>query len=107
MYEYKVLSPYTYIFYTCNLCYIFLFRQNDYDIKGPKPKPFFRTNSCVDDYYSGNLDAVLNKVNLADVAVVMFYAPWDADSIDSQEAFIEACNINKDEVNENKYIYDC
>lgn len=73
-------------------------RQNDYDAKGPKPKPFFRANSCVDDSYTGNLKAVLEKAALTDLAVVMFYAPWDADSIDSQEAFIKACEINKDEV---------
>lgn len=75
-----------------------IFRQNDYDVKGPKPKPFFRTNSCVEDFYTGDLKTALEKASLADVAVVMYYAPWDADSIDSQEAFIEACDINKDEV---------
>lgn len=35
---------------------------------------------------------------MADITVVMFYAPWDAESIHSQEAFIEACENNKDEV---------
>jgi len=79
--------------------YLHNFRQNDYDIKGPKPKPFFRANSCVEDFYTGNLKAVLEKATLSDIAVVMFYAPWDADSIDSQEAFIEACENNIDEVN--------
>jgi hypothetical protein len=44
------------------------------------------------------LKAVLEKATVSDIAVVMFYAPWDADSIDSQEAFIEACENNKDEV---------
>lgn len=78
--------------------YNFFPRQNDFDIKGPKPKPFFRSNSCVDDFYTGNLKAALEKASLADVAVVMFYAPWDADSVDSQEAFNEACKINNDEV---------
>jgi len=78
--------------------YLHNFRQNDYDIKGPKPKPFFRANSCVEDFYTGNLKAVLEKASIADIAVVMFYAPWDADSIDSQEAFIEACENNIDEV---------
>lgn len=73
-------------------------RQNEIDDSGPKPKPFFRANSCVDDFYTGDLKAVLDKTTLADLAIVMFYAPWDADSIDSQKAFVEACNINKNEV---------
>lgn len=81
---------------------LFDYRQNDYEVKGPKPKPFFRANSCVDDFYTGNLKTVLEKTTLTDLAVVMFYAPWDADSIDSQEAFIKACEINKDEVIFNK-----
>lgn len=41
---------------------------------------------------------MLNNVDMVDLAVVMFYAPWDADSMNSREAFIEACEINKDEV---------
>jgi len=81
-----------------NIFFFLVFRQNDYDVKGSRPKPFFRTNSCVDDFYTGNLKAVLEKASLSDMAVVMFYAPWDADSIDAQEAFIEACEINKNEV---------
>jgi len=80
------------------LFYFHKYRQNDYGVKGPKPKPFFRANSCVQDFYAGNLKAVLEKASVSDIAVVMFYAPWDADSIDSQEAFIEACENNKDEV---------
>jgi hypothetical protein len=88
---------------------LFLFdcRQNDYEIKGPKPKPFFRANSCVDDFYTGNLKTVLEKTSLTDLAIVMFYAPWDADSIDSREAFIKACEINKEEVIINKYLIIC
>lgn len=86
------------LFVTCTTYATIINIQNDYDIKGPKPKPFFRADSCVEDFYTGNLKSVLEKVTLADIAVVMFYAPWDADSIDSQEAFIEACKNNKDEV---------
>lgn len=93
---YKVVT-HLYLFYDL-FFYLLNLRQNDSDIKGPKPKPFFRSNSCVEDFYTGNLKTVLEKATLADVAVVMFYAPWDADSIDSQEAFIEACENNRDEV---------
>lgn len=75
-----------------------MFRQNDYDVKVPDPKPFFNSNSCVTDFYTGDLTSVLNIVDMVDLAVVFFYAPWDADSIHSKEAFIEACEINKDEV---------
>lgn len=78
--------------------FFFFSRQNDYDVKGPHPKPFFRANSCVEDFYTGNLKPVLEKTTLVDIVVVMFYAPWDADSIDSKEAFNEACEINKNEV---------
>jgi len=86
------------LYFCIILFYFHKCRQNDYGVKGPKPKPFFRTNSCVEDFYTGNLKAVLEKATVSDIAVVMFYAPWDADSIDSQEAFIEACENNKDEV---------
>lgn len=86
------------LFVTCVVHATIINIQNDYGVKGPKPKPFFRANSCVQDFYTGNLKAVLEKASVSDIAVVMFYAPWDADSIDSQEAFIEACENNKDEV---------
>ncbi|XP_025207920.1 thioredoxin domain-containing protein 11 [Melanaphis sacchari] len=86
------------LFVTCTTYATIINIQNDYGIKYPKPKPFFPANSCVKDFYTGNLKAVLEKATVSDIAVVMFYAPWDADSIDSQEAFIEACENNKEEV---------
>ncbi|XP_050541765.1 thioredoxin domain-containing protein 11 isoform X2 [Daktulosphaira vitifoliae] len=72
--------------------------KNDNTNKGPSPKPFFHSNSCVEDYYDGDLKAALDKAFQVDLAVIMFYAPWDVDSIESREAFEEACIINNDEV---------
>lgn len=76
----------------------FFLRQNDNAVKGPNPKPFFHRNSCVDDFYDGDLKMALDKAFQVDLAVFMFYAPWDVDSIESRKAFEEACIINKDEV---------
>ncbi|XP_050422897.1 thioredoxin domain-containing protein 11 [Adelges cooleyi] len=83
---------------TCTTYATLINLQSDHDVKGPSPKPFFHGNLCVEDYYQGNLNDALSKVSLVDLAVLMFYAPWDADSIESRQAFEEACLINKNEV---------
>lgn len=48
--------------------------------KYPEPRPFFPTDSFIQDYPYGNLGAVQAKVSLSDLSFVMFYAPWSADS---------------------------
>lgn len=48
--------------------------------KYPEPQPFFPLDSFVRDYPRGNLNALQTKVALSDLSIVMFYAPWSADS---------------------------
>lgn len=50
------------------------------DFKYPEPKRFFTGKSPVQDYPHGNLISLQKKVSLADLAFVMFYAPWSAES---------------------------
>ena len=51
--------------------------------RGPKsPKPLFGgENSYIDDYFTGDIFAAFEEANTFDNAFMMFYAPWDADSI--------------------------
>lgn len=44
------------------------------------PKPFFPKGSLVHDYPGGHLDHVQNRVSLSELSLVMFYAPWCAES---------------------------
>ena len=55
---------------------------------GPKtrnsraPKPLFGgENSYIDDYYTGDIFAAFEEANNFENALMMFYAPWDADCI--------------------------
>ena len=46
------------------------------------PKPLFGgENSYIDDYFTGDIFAAFEEANTYDNAFMMFYAPWDADSI--------------------------
>lgn len=60
--------------------------------------PFFPRNSVVVDYYKGTVNAAFQRVSEVDLAVVMYYAPWDADSQVTRAEFESAGQFFKDEV---------
>ena len=62
--------------------------KNVFSFKGPvtrssrSPKPLFGgDNSYIDDYFTGDIFAAFEEANTYENAFMMFYAPWDADSI--------------------------
>lgn len=62
-----------------NMCGFFFSLPDDSKYY-PETKRFFSIKSVVQDYPYGNLISLQKKVSLADVALVMFYAPWSAES---------------------------
>lgn len=48
--------------------------------KSPAAFPFFPKTSVITDWYRGELSAAIDKARESDIAFVMFYAPWDAES---------------------------
>lgn len=59
---------------------------------------FFKPDSIVKDWYRGQLSNALASVNQADVAFVMYYAPWDAESQYVRGEFEKAALVLKDRV---------
>lgn len=59
----------------------------------PEPRPFFSSDSFVDDYHQGNLGKLQSKVALSDISFVMFYAPWSADSQYARPVLQKISNI--------------
>lgn len=57
------------------------------------PVPFFGPGCLVDDYYKGDLHSLMTNIGQSAVAIVMYYAPWDADSKDTREIFEEAAQF--------------
>lgn len=51
------------------------------------PKPFFPTGSIVHDWPAGQLGVSQNRVSLSELALVMFYAPWCAESQYARAAY--------------------
>ncbi|XP_063903866.1 uncharacterized protein LOC135123281 isoform X2 [Zophobas morio] len=48
--------------------------------KSPAAYPFFPRDSHVTDWYKGQITAAIEEARASDLAFVMFYAPWDAES---------------------------
>ncbi|KAF5280834.1 hypothetical protein FQR65_LT14941 [Abscondita terminalis] len=48
--------------------------------KSPAAFPFFPKHSIVTDWYHGELSSAIIKARESDIAFVMFYAAWDAES---------------------------
>ncbi|EFA08737.2 thioredoxin domain-containing protein 11 [Tribolium castaneum] len=48
--------------------------------KSPAAYPFFPPNSKVTDWYRGQITEAIEDARSSDIAFVMFYAPWDAES---------------------------
>lgn len=49
------------------------------------PEIFFTPPSLVTDYYEGNFESLSSLLKEKDVALVTFYAPWDAASLQVRE----------------------
>lgn len=67
-------------------------------MKYPEPKRFFNNKSPVRDYPHGNLISLQKKVSLADVALVMFYAPWSAESQHARPVYEATARLFQHEV---------
>jgi len=51
-----------------------------------KPEPFFSSSSWVDDYFAGDIYAAMQEAQAFPAgALILFYAPWDADSISARD----------------------
>lgn len=46
----------------------------------PSPVPFLRSSTVLDDFYTGEMKTVTDKIYLSEMSFVMYYAPWDAES---------------------------
>ncbi|GJQ80005.1 hypothetical protein Trydic_g9478 [Trypoxylus dichotomus] len=55
--------------------------------KSPAAYPFFSKGSIIKDYYRGELTKAIEHARLSDIAFVMFYAPWDAESQEVRKEF--------------------
>ncbi|KAK9708828.1 Thioredoxin [Popillia japonica] len=55
--------------------------------KTPTAYPFFPKGSVVKDYYRGELTDAIQQARLSDTAFVMFYAPWDSESLEVRKEF--------------------
>lgn len=63
-----------------------------FDCRPPKisivsPKPFFPIGSIVHDWPAGQLGVSQHRVSLSELALVMFYAPWCAESQYARAAY--------------------
>lgn len=61
--------------------------RNENQKGGPIPTPFFSKGSLVRDFYKGELSEALLRAKEGDLAFIMYYAPWDADSQIARKQF--------------------
>lgn len=66
--------------------------------KPPEAKRFFNRGSIVIDWYEGQLSRALAAANQADVAFIMYYAPWDAESQYVRDEFEKTAKLLGDRV---------
>lgn len=59
----------------------------------PSPRQFFPAGSLVQDYPTGNLDAVSQQVSLSELSFVFYYAPWDAASQSARQPFADVAQF--------------
>lgn len=58
--------------------------------KTPTAYRFFPNNSTVHDYFHGEINLAIEYARMANIAFIMFYAPWDAESQTVRKPFEEA-----------------
>lgn len=56
--------------------------------KSPIAYPFFPPGSYVKDWYRGELSEAITQASEGDLAFVMYYAPWDAESQAVRQEFM-------------------
>ncbi|KAL0278669.1 UNVERIFIED_CONTAM: hypothetical protein PYX00_000422 [Menopon gallinae] len=66
--------------------------------KPPSPTPFFSKNSVVSDYYKGTVNLAFQRASKADLTVIMYYAPWDAESQAVRSEYEAAAHLLHEEV---------
>lgn len=59
---------------------IFVYFSTPKVSKSPAAFPFFGVDTVVKDWYRGQLSEAINQASESDLAFVMYYAPWDAES---------------------------
>ncbi|XP_055944258.1 thioredoxin domain-containing protein 11-like [Argiope bruennichi] len=62
------------------------------------PNTFFEPPSLVTDFYTGNIKQLLSLISEKDVSLVMYYAPWDASSLQAREEFETVAKFYHNEV---------
>ncbi|KAJ8979979.1 hypothetical protein NQ317_013728 [Molorchus minor] len=62
----------------------------------PAAYPFFSKDSIVTDWYRGEISKAIEQAKSSDIAFVMFYAPWDADSQHARKEFEETAQYMQD-----------
>lgn len=50
------------------------------------------------DYYKGNVNSAFKRASEVDLSIVMYYAPWDADSQNAKKEFEAAAVFFNEEV---------
>ncbi|KAJ8943292.1 hypothetical protein NQ318_017310 [Aromia moschata] len=55
--------------------------------KPPAAYPFFPRDSIITDWYRGQISKAIEQARSSDIAFVMFYAPWDAESQAARKEF--------------------
>ncbi|XP_044252727.1 thioredoxin domain-containing protein 11 [Tribolium madens] len=66
--------------------------------KSPAAYPFFPQNSIVTDWYRGQITEAIEDARSSDIAFVMFYAPWDAESQTARKQLEIAAHYMQNEV---------
>lgn len=64
--------------------------------KAPAAYPFFPKESVVTDWYRGQISKAIEHARSSDIAFVMFYAPWDAESQAARQEFEDAAKHMSD-----------
>ncbi|XP_018016273.1 thioredoxin domain-containing protein 11 isoform X2 [Hyalella azteca] len=62
------------------------------------PHPFFPSHTLVKDFYQGDLQLLAEHLQYSDLALVMYYAPWDRESQLARTQFAHAARILHNQV---------
>ncbi|XP_014673984.1 PREDICTED: thioredoxin domain-containing protein 11-like, partial [Priapulus caudatus] len=74
------------------------FPAADSSQSGRPAHSFFPTTSPVRDIYTGDMRQLAEEAKTADVAFVMYYAPWDADCLQARSEFMRTAQLLHNEV---------
>lgn len=77
---------------------------------GKLPRKFFPNYETVQDFYTGDMNSVARAATTTDVAFIMYYAPWDAECMQSKWEFMKASELLQKEVlqkDEDSHSFGC